>query len=401
MEQAPVKYEWSPQQLEALEEIRDWLVNPYGEQVYRLFGFAGTGKTTLARFIGDELSMPPLYGAYTGKAASVLQQKGCPQATTIHRMIYKVEKPDRSRLLRLMEKLQDARNKEEAEKLKIEIEKEKEKISQPSFRLNYEDSPLFGASIAIIDEVSMVNDKIGRDLLSFEKRVLVLGDPAQLPPVKGTGYFDREDPDSLLTEIHRQAEGNPIIKLATEARKGNRLKEGIYGDSRVMRGEPSEEDSIEADQIIVGTNRLRVQVNHAMRHHLGFTPNHPVPGDKIVCLRNNHDIGIYNGQIWYVKDVLEVGKNYISLRIDNEWADEPLEVVSHLHYFQGRKGNLDYFAKGEQFDYGYALTCHKAQGSQWNNVMIFDESYCFRDDRDRWMYTAVTRAAEKVTVVRM
>ena len=194
--------EWSPQQDEALKQVAAWLKRGT-PQVFRLFGFAGTGKTTLARHFAEGIDGEVAFGAYTGKAAHVLRQKGCADAATIHSLIYRPK----------------AMEDEEA----------------PLFTINRE-SAASKADLIVIDECSMVDEELGRDLLSFGVRVLVLGDPAQLPPVKGGGFFTEHEPDAMLTEVHRQARDNPIIRLSMEIREGaERLAVGDYGDSRVIR----------------------------------------------------------------------------------------------------------------------------------------------------------------------
>ncbi len=170
-------------------------------QVFRLFGYAGTGKTTLARHIAEDVEGEVLFGAYTGKAALVLRSKGCG---------------------------------ERAHHPSHDLPRRKDMDSEePSFVLN-EDSPASKASLIVIDECSMVDEELGRDLLSFGKPVLVLGDPAQLPPVKGGGYFTEAEPDVMLTEVHRQAADNPIVRLSMMVREGGRLELGDHGAMRVI-----------------------------------------------------------------------------------------------------------------------------------------------------------------------
>ncbi len=398
---------WSPQQTRAIDEVNRWLKTD--QPVLRLFGFAGTGKTTLAKHLASGAGRV-IFAAYTGKAASVLTSKGCP-ASTIHSLIYMPSSRSRAKLLELQDELAEAVNElmsgpdvndnGEVKKLKQAIHEEQEKLKRPAFILN-PDSDIRHADLIVIDEVSMVDERIGQDLESFGVKILVLGDPAQLPPPFGTGYFTEQKPDVMLTEIHRQAAGNPIIELATKVRKGETLKVGQYGKSRVVEGKPDRAWVMGADQILVGKNLTRRRVNLQMRRLLGRgQDNLPVSGDKVVCLRNDREVGLLNGTLWGVTDTEYVdGMELMSLSVQAE--GDVVTVSAHTHYFKGIEDQLAYYEirEAQCFDYGYALTVHKAQGSQWGDVFIFDESHVFKNARKRWLYTAITRAAEKVIVCR-
>jgi len=385
---------WSLQQETALRDVDRWLTDPNAGQVFRLFGYAGTGKTTLAKHLAQDVD-GVLFGAYTGKAAHVLQQKGCP-AQTIHSMIYIPKRKSAERLYRL-EKilLKMDEDDPDAEEVVRQIREEQQNLKRPAFTLNT-DSPVRGANLVVIDECSMVDERIGEDLLHFGAKVLVLGDPAQLPPVHGGGYFTAKGPDVLLTEIHRQAAGNPIIKLATNVREGRPLQEGTYGDSRVTY-DVGPEDALDADQILVGMNRTRRQVNLRIRQLCGHEGVVPEVGERLVCLRNNHELGLLNGSIWFVtKAYGDDDPVVLTVRPEDErWTQD---ILAHRAHFAGEE--LDHWTRleAEEFAYGYALTCHKSQGSQWDNVLVIDESGVFRHNSRRWLYTAITRAAEKVTV---
>src|SRR3712207_5197163 len=219
---------FTPHQDAALKAVADWLAAKPGRkgvpQVFRLFGYAGTGKTTLARHIAEGVDGDVVFAAYTGKAALVMRAKGCLDAATIHSAIY------RSR---------------------------ESKDAGPSFVLN-RSSPVAKADLVIIDECSMVDEDLGRDLLSFGRPVLVLGDPAQLPPVKGGGFFTETEPDAMLTEVHRQAQDNPIVHLSMRIREGGRLEPGVFGESRIIRRREIDADAVmRAGQVLVGLNRTR------------------------------------------------------------------------------------------------------------------------------------------------
>jgi len=402
--------EWSPDQEKALAAVSDWYRS--GEQqVFRLFGYAGTGKTTLARHLAENTGGRVAFAAYTGKAASVLVSKGCP-ATTIHSLIYIPYNKSKNRLQGLEQELAELEAKDELtdrdalriKKLKKQIDDEKDEVNKPAFVLN-RDSEVRDLDLLIIDECSMVGVDMGEDLLSFGTKVLVLGDPAQLPPVASGGFFTDQRPDYMLTSIHRQAENDPIIHLATLVREGRKLSVGNYGISRVVKGKQDPELVMAQDQLICGRNATRHQVNRRCRELLGYPVDVPVvEGEKVVCLRNNRELGILNGTLW-TANVAEIDEDagLVSMLLEEHGVGNSPEVAvsAWLAAFAGDVKSIPWWDRRdhEEFDYGYALTCHKSQGSQWDNVLIFDESSSFRDDAQRWLYTAITRAAKSVTVV--
>lgn len=401
--------EWAPQQDAALMAVDAWLKDPSAPQVFRLFGYAGTGKTTLAKAIAQNAGAV-CFGTFTGKAAYVLQTKGCDGATTIHQLIYRPKDKGRAHLKEMEAELvklkavskPEAHLRSRIQELEGKIKKERSELSKPAFTLNTESEVQF-ANLVILDEVSMVNGQMGSDLLSFGTKVLALGDPAQLPPVGGDGYFIDAAPDFMLTDIHRQAKDNPIIAMATDVREGKRLSLGTYGDSRVIAMKDVEQAAVLAsDQLIVGKNKTRTAYNNRIRRLRGFTDPQPMVGDRVVCLRNNHELGLLNGSLWDIADVGVWDEERIEMTIVSAdgMGSDPISVSAHGHPFFGREVPFWEKREAEEFDYGYALTCHKAQGSQWNDVHVFDESWVFRDDRYKWLYTALTRAAEKVTVVK-
>jgi len=372
---------WSSQQESAIKEVKSWLNAPRktAPQVFRLFGYAGTGKTTLARHLADEVKGSVLYACFTGKAALVLQKKGCEGASTIHSLIYKsVEDPA---------------------------------TGDFSFILNG-DSPLSHAGLLIVDEVSMVGEDLARDLLSFGTRILVLGDPAQLPPVKGEGYFINGDPDVMLTDVHRQAADNPIIRMSMEVREGRQLQIGTYGDSRVIRRGDITKDAMRdivlaSDQLLCGMNKTRNAFNGRVRAIKGMTggskPWHPVVGDRLICLRNNREKGLLNGSMWEATRAEYAGENLFMLRAASLDSPEksPVDIMVRKEFFSGTENLLDWKdrRKFDEFTFGEAITVHKSQGSQWDNVLLFDESRVFRENAAKHLYTGITRAAERVTVV--
>jgi exodeoxyribonuclease-5 len=363
-----VPTQFAPQQDAALKAIARWRKEG-GDQVFRLFGYAGTGKTTLARRIADDIDGPVVYGAFTGKAASVMRQKGCHDAATIHSLIYRSKEGDEG---------------------------------GPTFTLN-RSGPAAKADLIVIDECSMVDSDLGHDLLSFDKPVLVLGDPAQLPPVRGGGFFTEAEPDVMLAQVHRQAADNPIIRLSMTIREGGRLERGDYGQARVVSREGLDPALVtSADQVLVGLNRTRRAYNARLRQLRGFSGDLPKSGEKLVCLRNNRKKGLLNGGLFTVKSAGALRRGKVRmLVIPEEGEGRILRVGVIPQFFDAGESEIPYALRkdSDEFDYGYALTVHKAQGSQWDEVALFDESYAFREHRARWLYTGVTRAAKRLTVV--
>lgn len=416
--------QFSPQQEEALRRVARWLDNPDKPWFY-LAGYAGTGKTTLAKEFASGVGGGVCFAAYTGKAAYVLQSKGCVGATTLHRLIYKPKDKSKQRLQELTEQLDDLIYQLTAEekigypddpgnpaiaeavarspqviKLKAEIEAERSSLERPLFALNLE-SEVRNAKLVVVDECSMVDEQMGKDLLSFEVPVLVLGDPAQLPPVRGEGFFTQREPDFLLTEIHRQARDNPILRLATDVREGRGLPPGEYGDSRVIEISAADESLYLAhDQMLVGRNEMRKGCNRKIRRLRGRDQPMPVPGDRLVCLRNNHEVGLLNGGIWEALDAVQIDADEIGLTLKSEDGTASITTTAHTHYFLGEKPLYWHVRERDCFDFGYALTVHKSQGSQWDSVLVFDESWFMKNLARNWMYTAITRAAKRVTIVR-
>ena len=365
---------FSPHQDAALKSVADWLKAKPGQngtpQVFRLFGYAGTGKTTLARHIAEGVDGKVLFAAFTGKAAQVMRSKGCDQASTIHSLIYKTR--------------------EYGEEV-------------PSFEL-WDDAPASKAKLIVIDECSMVDDELGRDLKSFGIPLMVLGDPAQLPPIQGGGFFTDAEPDAMLTEVHRQAENDPIIRLSMDVRAGRGLEPGVYGETHVVaKNELDPQRVVDADQVLVGRNATRRAYNIRMRERRGFEGTLPAAGDKLVCLRNNKRKGLFNGALWSVKVAPTTRRDIIKMQLlpDDSTSGRGVKVSVRPECFTGAIEKLEWPLRKryDEFDYGYVLTVHKAQGSQWDDVVLFDESAAFQESRQRWLYTGITRAAKRLTVV--
>lgn len=379
---------WSPQQELALSAVEAWMKSKPGKggvpQIFRLFGFAGTGKTTLAKELAQWAKGTVLFATFTGKAALVLQSKGCDGASTIHSLIYKP--------------------------------KQDPITGEFTFTLN-DESALTTAALLIVDEVSMVGDELARDLLSFKKPILVLGDPAQLPPVKDTGFFINARPDVMLTEVHRQARDNPIIWLSMQVREGKRLQPGHYGETELIDRATCDRLAVwaqvsSADQLLCGMNKTRAHSNQKIRREAGLSQEGdpkewlPVKGDRLICLRNNREMGLLNGMLFDTLESAEdVHRKLVGAKMRVKSFDQPnrapIDVQTPREFFEGKESNLHWkqIIDHQQFTFGWAITCHKAQGSQWPHVGIINEAHVFREEADKWLYTAITRAADRVTMV--
>lgn len=380
--------QFTEKQSNALQDTYDWFEYESDEQqVFKIFGYAGCGKTTLAVEIANTLGRRVMAATFMGKAALMMKKKGFQSTSTIHSLIYRVEK-------------------QEVEVLDKNTQKPTgERRIEPVFILN-DESPLLDAKLLIVDEMSMVGEELAKDLLSFNVPILVLGDPGQLPPIKGTGYFVSGQPDIMLTEIHRQALDNPIIRMSMDIRTGKGVKPGNYGESRVIRKaslspEQLMEELVAADQVLCGKNVTRRQFNSQMRSFKGFNlPFQPMEGEKLICLRNNREKGLLNGGMWRVIKPPRFDGEFAGMDLESlDIQDQKVQAKVPMEFFKGEEDKIPYKRrKGDEFDFGDCITGHKSQGSQWPNVFIWNENYCFREDALKWLYTTATRAADKLTL---
>lgn len=407
-----IDLKWSPQQVTAMESVARWL-RDRPSQVYRLFGFAGTGKTTLAKYLAEGVTGPVYFSAYTGKAASVLRKMGCPGASTIHSLIYSVSDQDQSKLTELQLEyaaIAEANPEDDRlEELALDIRDLKKKLSEPKFT-RQEDSVLRGASLVVVDECSMIDKYLAYDLESFKVPLLVMGDPAQLPPVKGgAGYYNTRPPDSLLTEIHRQAAENPILRWSQAVREGQELPYADEGKAKKLSKKKVGSEFLESGgQLLAGKNDTRRKLNLHVRGKLGRLGAYPEAGDRLVVLRNDRDWAVLNGVTCAAAtDAIENGEECVTLDLDYE--DRLIEGVpvdkQHFDAYSGKvpeeQGDWQSRRWMLPMDYGYCLTVHKAQGSQWPKVTLCDDGFGKWDAklRRQWLYTAITRAQEELVIL--
>lgn len=371
----------------AVEWFEGWNQHRHRKQVFFLAGYAGTGKTTVALTIAMRCagSMHMVeFIAPTGKAASRLRQKGCTHARTLHQFIYNLRGEDE------------------------------------------ENNPIFSAKqtidvkprLIICDEASMVGDWDYANLIKHDIPILALGDIGQIPPVKAVAVFTANHVDVLLDKIERQGGESNIIRASMFVREGNRLPQREYEDVRVRRGyAPLDElmaHATESSQILCSYNKTREDINRAVRRERGFDHWLPMPGEKIVCKFNQSGYNIMNGE----QGIVLRYENVDTRKDDGEYLDDNNDDdgqrvwIKSLTYdremrvrfrkeafdpdWEIRKENLK---KPGSFDFGYAMTVHSAQGSEWPEVLVIEE-----DMRgipySQLMYTAVTRAQNKLTIYR-
>lgn len=400
--------QWSADQDRALVAISKWLKSD--APTFSLGGYAGTGKTTLARHIAESSGGETRFGAFTGKAASVLRSKGCPGATTIHKLIYQPKGNIGEEVINELQSLiQLECLKGEQDELALKTwrnELDKATAESSAVFERRDDAEIVDADLVIIDESSMVDRRIGTDLESFGVKVLYLGDPGQLPPVRGKAHLGPNDYDFVLENIHRQAADSPIIWLANEVRHDRTPKFGSFGDGLVTLQRKSEWDMelvIGAGQVITGMNDSRKRITRAMRGFIGFDTVYPLENDKLICRKNNHEIGILNGvtctalgEGYRIGPKIRLPIMYEGRRLDPSPmcdAGNFQENYGDRTYFPGKFGGV------ESFDYGYCITGHKAQGSQWPHVVVADDRMRANDRKQRkqWLYTVFTRAEERLT----
>lgn len=390
--------ELTQNQREIVHLLWAWYKQANGSDHITLGGYAGTGKTTLISVFRKVLEQknPDInvaFCTYTGKAAQVLKTKLVESKTvhgkdyigTIHSLIYSP-----------------------IENVKGEIVgwEKREKI--------------YNTDLIIVDEASMVDGNIWADLKSYGLPIIAVGDHGQLAPIEGS-FNLMQEPQLKLTEIHRQAQDNPIIKLSIMAREKGEIPVGIYSenvrklsfedyDTKEFMNELLENYNTET-LILTGYNNTRVRINNSIRNLLGFEDEFPQPGDRVICLRNNGKKKIYNGMIGTIERIFPDHGDwyYAEINMDgvvNRYGiPEPYTGLIYQGQFN-QKEPLNFTkqraksVKGDLFDYGYAITVHKAQGSQAKRVILFEERFSQMDEDTwkRWLYTAITRAEEELFV---
>ena len=381
--------ELSNDQRTALAKLLTWYLDPGRNRFITLGGYAGTGKTTLISVFKAELAkidrkIKVAFCSYTGRAAQNLKNKlkeagalcAVDTVSTIHGLIYTP--------------LEDSGGQISGWERKEELER----------------------NLIIVDEASMVDGLIWRDLLSYNIPIIAVGDHGQLPPISGS-FNLMQAPEILLTQIHRQAKDNPIIRVSEYARTTGLVPPKKYGAGVVkyLKEDPDAQETsgelLEAyttdTLILCGYNSTRTRINQFIRASLGFETATPARGDRVICLRNNRKKGIFNGMLGTILNIAADQKDWYSAEIKMDDREKPYEGLIYAPQF-GAKSGVNFTkdrrlaALGDLFDFGYALTVHKAQGSQAKKVIMFEERFARMDDEmwRRWLYTGITRAEEEL-----
>ena len=375
-----------------------------GERYTIISGYAGTGKSTLVKFIINALpginpERDVVYTSFTGKATQVLLKKGNKNTSTLHKLLFKsTPRPDGTF------------------------------IRVPVSSIPYK--------IVVVDEISMAPKSLIERLLRYNVHIIGLGDPFQLPPVeKNEDNLLLTNPHIFLDEIMRQAAESEIIQLTMKIRNKEPIPYMKGKEVQVIKKEELNTGMLFwADQILVATNATRTQLNTQMRQLLG-RGDKPEDGDKVICCRNywdnisNQETTLINGTIGTINnsfnsfnkippfmtsdyttktiDVLcanfigDCGESYGSLTMDKKMILEGTKSLDWKTEYRLAKNNKYSHLVPMEFTYAYAITCHKSQGSEWDKVLVIEEKFPFdSEEHARWLYTACTRASEKLVLVR-
>ncbi len=383
----------STDQEQVLKKALDWISSPQGKYL-TIGGYAGTGKTTLTAFIRQEVFKKDAllavgFCSYTGKAARNLEEKlkenkaiySGDSVSTVHSLIYTA----------ITNKQGDVTGWK---------------------RRDYLDFDLI-----IVDEASMVDPYILNDLISYDIPIIAVGDHGQLPPI-GANYSLMQNPHLVLDQIHRQTEDSPIIDVSILARETGEIPIKKFGNGvqKISKHDADAQEILnealsgygEDVMIICGYNTTRLNLNKEMRARKEKFGGQPECGDRVVALKNNHYSQIYNGATGVIEKILEIDEtgNWMLVKIALDGQDKMYQGYIYVPQFN-QKEVLTVSPRdpdghqGDLFDYGYALTVHKAQGSQAERVILFEERFPKATDEEwrRWLYTAVTRAKKELLII--
>ena len=377
-----------------------------GEKYTVISGYAGTGKSTSVKAIVESLpnvdpDVDVVYTSFTGKAVNVLRQKGNKNVSTLHKLLY-------------MHKM------------------------MPNGKFLKTNVPFIPYKVVVVDEVSMVSADLINDLFKYPVYVIFLGDPGQLPPIsKDKNNHLLDTPHVFLEEVMRQAAESDIIRLTMEIREGKPIKYRQSDEVIIANKNELSDGMLQwADIVLCATNRVRHSLNQQMRELYGMDPETLIDeNEKVICLQNYWEYvaaeqsgsPLMNGTIGYLSNVFEqdfhlprffnihgnkipivtakftseIDDDFGILDIDrNEFSDNQPYLTPQENYRLYKNHKYAYLIP-KSFTYGYAITTHKAQGSEWDKVLVYEESFPFdKEEHKRWLYTAATRASQKLVLIR-
>jgi exodeoxyribonuclease-5 len=386
-------------QRKAVDAVLEWYGNAESPRL-TFGGYAGTGKTTCIRELIEILRSGVRVCAPSGKAAFVLRTKGV-AASTIHSLIYTPGE--------ICPACKKAWDDCRAELVRIrQVEAQRQQRGASPLPRSPQMIACMGAKevtafhrvaaidpkLIIVDEASMVSAEIQKDLESFGIPVLYVGDHGQLEPV---GYDNglMRNPTIRLERIHRQAESSPIIRFAHRVRMGYPPRsEG--DDARVLRTNGVPSDLLPYDVVLCGRNRTRVAINERIRKLKGYRGELPEVGERVICLRNNTEHKIFNGMQATVLELTETKDDGYLMTVQDDLGITYPEMPISPAQFGCEETLKDESRRKTLWDFGYCLTVHKSQGSEFDRVLVV-EQIMGNWSHDRWRYTAATRAAKHLT----
>ncbi|MBS3927823.1 MAG: AAA family ATPase [Sphingomonadales bacterium] len=378
----------SADQKRAHDTVVDWLRSRSGK-LMTLGGYAGTGKSTTLGAIARTLKkrdehLAIAFACFTGKAAHglrlkleaarVLDEDGGDYCGTLHGLLY-------------------------------------EAVRLPSGGVRWRRRPRseMAYGLFVLDEASMVDEPLLKDLSSYGIPILAVGDHGQLPPINGALNL-MKNPDLRLEKIHRQAEDSPIIRLSMMARLDGKIPVGAYGPGVYKTTDASILDRLrdpKAGVVLCATNRTRGRINRLLRKRCGHLEAEPQVGEPIIALKNDRDAGTYNGMVGILASWKKAERATHAEAIINfpdagvTWAGDALRAQFGAGKTLQATEDMPWQELGGLFDWAYGITTHKAQGAEFENVVVIEETDHMKTDEEkrRWLYTAVTRAKQKLVII--
>lgn len=341
-----------------------------------------------------------VYTSFTGKAVNVLRQKGNKNVSTLHKLLYDYKKTAKGVFIK---RLVD--------------------------NIDYK--------VVVVDEISMVSKELLNDLMRFPVHVLACGDPSQLPPVsRDQDNHLLDHPHVFLDEIMRQAAESDIIKLTMAIREGKPIPYMKSDEVIIAKKKDLSEGMLQwADIVLCATNKTRHNLNKKMRELNGMNPEILVDeGEKLICLHNYWEMNsmeskypLINGCIGYASKVFEqnfrpprrfgvhggkipiitanfvseIGETYGVIDMDRDEFLYGKPYLTPQEDYRLFKDPYGMHLIPKSFTYGYCVTGWKAQGSEWDKVLMYEENFPFdKEERKKFLYTCATRSAKKLVWIR-